>query len=115
MRRNKLREFLNNSDKISKYHAALKLLSDAGVEEVLIELGGSVEKLDPAHPNSIQVAATEQYKSLGYNRCLELLYSLTSLDPNSNASESPDYGAIEKMLAEGRITEEQAEQLRNEF
>lgn len=109
----KLEIFLRTPSAKDKYHQALRLLDEAGALDALRELGGP-QHIPKDVPNRMEVAASEHFRSVGYQNCLYDLTTLTEMSVNGETKLIADFGAIERMLERGEITKQQADQLRTQ-
>lgn len=103
--------FTHDSDRKDRYRHAIRLLQEAGIHTVLLELSTS-NPLPKTDPNVMQAAAAEHFETLGYQKCLSDLFNLEELGQTATQKVHADFGAIDTMLAAGDITPEQAEILR---
>lgn len=111
---NRLARFKESKEAKDKYRNALALLVEVGVDQVLLELSAQTFT-DAGHPQGVQMAAAKHYESLGYQKCIADLLSLDKLVEQESAPVSADYGATQRMLDRGEITEEQALELQGEI
>ena len=109
----RLHKFQQDKESLSKYRQGIQLLREARVDLVLLELS-SAEPVNIAHPQGIQMAAAKHHEALGYQKCLADLLDLDSVQVATGEAPLADYGATERMLKSGEITEEQARELRGE-
>lgn len=103
--------FVNDPARKDKYRQAIRLLQEAGVQHVLLELSTSVP-VPLAAEGRLEAAATLHFETLGYQKCLADLFRLEEMAHGAKAPVVPDFGAIDSMLADGSITPKQAELLR---
>ena len=105
----RIHNFQQDKESIGKYRQGLQLLREARVDLILLELS-SAEPVDITHPRGTEMAAAQHYERLGYQKCVADLFSLAEIQLRQTAPVA-DYGAIERMLEDGTITKEQANDL----
>lgn len=110
----RVQKFQKDGESLSKYRDGVQLLREARVDLILLELSAA-EPVDTSNPQAEHIAAAAHYERLGYQKCLADLFSLDELAVNSEGKLVADYGAIDKMLSRGEISEEQAETLRRDI
>jgi len=114
MKYNRLVHFQKNSTKLSRYRFALSILYDLGVDQLLADMGTAKDVVDD-HPNIALVNALQNQRAIGYRECIQNLFSLdTTAIPEEEAAQA-DYGAIDKMVREGRISPQDAEDFMKEM
>ena len=109
----RIQHFLRDRESISKYNRAIALLKEARVDLVLLELSAA-EPVEVNSPQATQTAAFQHFERLGYQKCLADLFSLTEININKTAPVA-DFGATDKLLSEGILTEEQAQSILKEI
>ena len=93
-----------------EYERAISALKSIGLYSALLE-HALLRSGSPEHLQGTEIAAAAHYDSLGYIRCLEEIFNLTASPSTETYTPVPDFGATERMLASGEITEEQAQML----
>ena len=111
MKYSRLELFLHNKEAQDKYSQGVRLLQEAGVFEVLNELAFT-DTLPVTLPNRMEVASAEHFKTAGYRQCVSDLLTLNDMRTTEQQPLFADFGAIERMLARGEITDEEAKALR---
>lgn len=96
MQKTRLDVFKESSERVARYRQAMRLLKEAGIEEILLELS-QPEHIPTAHPSAGNAAIAALYDSIGYRRCLEELFSLDELVARKQIPLVMDFGASEKM------------------
>lgn len=114
MKFNRLLNFQNNANKLSRYRLALSILYDLGVDQLLLELGTPKDVVED-HPNVALVNALQNQRALGYRECIAQLFSLDNFAIPEGDRIDPDYGAIEKLVRDGKIKSEDAEDFLKEM
>lgn len=109
----RIQNFLKDRESISKYRKGIQFLKEARADLVLLELSAA-EPVNALHPQGMQMAAAQHYERLGYQKCLADIFSLDEISDTTSPLVA-DYGATEKLLADGTITEDQARELRGEL
>lgn len=113
MRYNRLEHFQNNPSNLAKFRLACRLLYDIGADHLLQEMNYRREPLPGHSENAIQENALMNQRAIGFAECLEYLFTLDTLgNTDEKPQAAPDFGAIDKMLADGRVSEEDAAMLR---
>lgn len=101
---------LEDNSFCKEYERAISALKSIGLYNALLEK--VVLRADsPEHPQGTEIAAAAHYESLGYIRCLEDLFNLKASKSEETYTPVPDFGATERMIASGEITEEEAAEL----
>lgn len=114
MKYNRFEELRRNSTKLAKYRVACRLFHELGIDLILLELGKSKNVIGD-EGNPIDLCALEHQRTLGFQECLEQIFSLDVQIPGEEALPRPDFGALQKMIEDGIISEEDAELLSQEF
>lgn len=114
MKYNRLVHFQKNSTKLSRYRLALSILYDLGIDQLLAEMGTPKDVIED-HPNIALVNALQNQRALGYKECIQNLFSLDTTTIPEEERAQADYGALDKMVSEGRISREDAEDFMKEM
>lgn len=104
--RSRLDDFKANGERVARYRDAVSTLRDLGIEQILLELGAP-EPVNTNSPNAGTAAIGALYESLGFQKCLNALFSLD--EQNFGVPERPiaDFGAAEKL----NLTDKQVREL----
>lgn len=113
MKYNRLLNFQQNSSKLSRYRIALSILYDLGIDQLLIEMGAPLG-VDDDHTNIVLLHALQNQRALGYRECIERLFSLDTLAIPTETTVAPDYGAIDVMIKDGLIRQEDVDEFMKE-
>ena len=99
---------------LGMYNDAMIKLRDSGVLEILKERG-RVMPISSATPNYVDVQAASANQSIGYNQALDDLYYFreTFLEPKNETQARFDFGALDRAVAKGDMTKEEADAIRN--
>lgn len=103
--------FTRSKDRQDRYQQAVRLLREAEVHIILRELS-SASSIPRTSDNMMEVAAAEHFENVGYQRCLSDLFNLVELGESATQVPTPDFGAVDALLAEGKITAKEAVELR---
>lgn len=103
MKFNRLEHFKKNSEKVKRYRSALAVLYDLGIDQMLLELGHSYEADEN---DKVNTSALLYQRILGFRDCLRALFTLEDIEIPKEQLGSPDYGAVERMVKEGLLKEE---------
>lgn len=115
MKFNRLQNFQKDNTKLSRYRVALAILHDLGIDYLLADLG-SVEEIAPDQlSNALVASALQHQRALGFRKCIEMLFTLDRVEIPKTDKVLPDYGALEKMIEDGRIAAEDAEKFAEGF
>lgn len=108
----KLQQFKNNPEKISKYNEAVNLLRQVGFDTLLFELASPIP-VAPNDPQAMQMNAFANQQRIGYYQAINDFFNITevTLDDMANANIVKDYGARDKLVEDGRITQQEREEL----
>lgn len=110
MKFNRLEHFQKSPEKVSKYRAALAVLYQLGIDQMLADLSLAKDTI-AENVSLLEANALQNQRTIGYKECIEDLFSLDKDIIPEEFKGSPDYGAVEKMIAEGRINAEDADEL----
>ncbi len=110
MKFNRLTQFQKDTEKIKQYRHALAILYRLGIDQILSELGSAVDVPDD-HPNIEFANAMYNQQAVGFRKCLATLFTLDETEIPQEERVNPDYGAAERMVAQGLINEDEAEEL----
>lgn len=105
MKFNRLEHFKKNSEKVKRYRSALAVLYDLGIDQMLLELSHDVEA-DIYSTDKLTTSALNYQRVLGFKDCLRSLFTLEDIEIPPEQLGSPDYGAVERMVKEGLLKEE---------
>lgn len=114
MKYNRLVHFQKNNTKLSRYRLALSILYDLGIDQLLADIGAPKDVVED-HPNIALVNALQNQRALGYRECINNLFSLDTTSIPEEESTPADYGALDKMVSEGRISAADAEDFMKEM
>lgn len=92
----KLKLFQASPEKLSRYRKAVRELRDLGVDQVLMELS-LPEPIGLQSKEAGNQAIAALYESLGYQSCLNALFSLDDLPTEPQKRPVADYGASERL------------------
>lgn len=107
MKYNRLVHFQNDAKKLSRYRMALSIFYELGVDQLLAEMGAPKD-VEESNPNIALINALQNQRQLGYKECIHNLFTLDSINIPETEKTQPDYGAIDRMVEEGRIRPEEA-------
>lgn len=104
----------DDSGFLSNYTRAMSLLDSTKIFEFLRDRG-KVQYVSPASPNYAMELAAQAEHSRGYNEALDDLLQFREKFLDTSASTMPprDYGAIDRALQAGDLTEEEADAIRS--
>jgi len=110
----KLENLRNSGALLGMYNQAMIGLRDSGVLEILRERG-RVFAVPVGSPNYVDVQAASANQSIGYNQALDDLYFFreTFLEPQTEAKARADFGALDRAVARGDMTQGEADALRH--
>lgn len=97
---------MEDSKRLKAFHKARELLVNAGIDSVLLEHAFE-------HASILDVGAdSKHHQTVGYMQCLSDLFHLDAFaKPETSKGIVTDFGATEKLVAEGRLTPEEAHEL----
>lgn len=110
----RLDDIRTNSGFLAAFTQALSYFYASGVLEVLREFG-KVKFVAPETPNYPTALAAQAEYSRGYNQAIDdlLLFRERYIDPLPRTAPPLDFGAIDRALAVGDLTKEEADELRS--
>ena len=103
--------FQQNPASVKRFRLAISILYQLGVDNLLIQIGSANEPnigVDPLVGHALQNA-----RAVGFRECVQTLFSLAEAPVPEGAVIAPDYGALDKLLADGKITQEDYDDLSN--
>lgn len=101
---------------LAHYAEGMVHLEKSGLFQFL-EKEGRVRPVSTTSENYASLNIAECARSLGFNTALDMIWSFRTIFLSEKAEEnlSANYGGINKLLAEKRITKEEADELRKQF